>query len=230
MLWRGVSKSDSDQGRPNANCLFSRGIEFRMNPSKAWPKNAVGVASTMLFVSALAFSQADHSAAAKAKPASNPAQSKVGSKATSSSTAHPSSKAHSTKSRTTATRSTSRKGKRSSKTSWRHSQQKVDAARARQIQEALIRQHYLSGNATGKWDVATEDALRKYQGDNGWQNKTVPDSRALIKLGLGPSHDHLLNPESAMTTAPDAPRTSSAPGMPPTHEADPARSSNQPQP
>ena len=34
--------------------------------------------------------------------------------------------------------------------------------------------------------------------DQGWQSKTVPDSRALIRLGLGPNHDHLLNPESAM--------------------------------
>jgi len=46
------------------------------------------------------------------------------------------------------------------------------------------------------------------QGDNGWQNKTVPDSRALIKLGLGPNQDHLLNPESAMTSAPEAVRES----------------------
>ena len=28
------------------------------------------------------------------------------------------------------------------------------------------------------------------------------DRRALIKLGLGPDHEHLLNPESAMTTTP----------------------------
>ena len=45
--------------------------------------------------------------------------------------------------------------------------------------------------------------MRRYQADHGWQSKTVPDSRASIKLGLGPSHDHLLNPESAMTTAPE---------------------------
>jgi cobalamin biosynthesis protein CobT len=180
-----------------------------MNPSKVWSRNAAGVAVTMLLASTLAFSQADHTPPAKAKPAPKAAQSKAGSKTTSSS-AHPSSKAHGTKARTTSTRSTSRKGKRSSKTSWRHSQQKVDAARAREIQEALIREHYLSGSATGKWDTATEDALRKYQGDHGWQNKTVPDSRALIKLGLGPSHDHLLNPESAMTTVPEAPRADAA--------------------
>jgi hypothetical protein len=81
-------------------------------------------------------------------------------------------------------------------------QQKIDSARAQEIQEALIREHYLTGEATGKWTQASEDAMRRYQADHGWQTKTVPDSRALIDLGLGPSHDHLLNPESAMTTGP----------------------------
>jgi hypothetical protein len=85
-------------------------------------------------------------------------------------------------------------------------QQKIDTDRTRQIQEALIREHYLSGEPSGKWDAGTEEALRKLQSDNGWQNKTVPDSRALIKLGLGPNQDHLLNPESAMTAAPEAAR------------------------
>jgi hypothetical protein len=46
--------------------------------------------------------------------------------------------------------------------------------------------------------------MQRYQADQGWQAKTTPDSRALIKLGLGPSHDHLLNPENAMTAAPAA--------------------------
>jgi hypothetical protein len=90
-------------------------------------------------------------------------------------------------------------------------QQKIDAERATAIQEALIREHYLSGEARGTWNQASEDAMRKYQADNGWQSKTVPDSRALIKLGLGPSKDHLLNPESAMTTVPDPPRVQSLP-------------------
>jgi hypothetical protein len=35
------------------------------------------------------------------------------------------------------------------------------------------------------------------QSDNGWQTKVVPDSRALIKLGLGPKHANLTNPEAA---------------------------------
>jgi hypothetical protein len=112
-----------------------------------------------------------------------------------------------------------------SKTSARHKskrrtvrgQQKIDPERAHEIQEALIREHYLTGKPAGTWNQASEDAMRKYQADHGWQSKTVPDSRALISLGLGPSHDHLLNPESAMTTGPDLPhgtasRSHGAPG------------------
>ena len=83
-------------------------------------------------------------------------------------------------------------------------QQKMDAQRIQSIQEALVREHYMQ-KPTGKWDATTQAALQKYQADNGWQSKVVPDSRALIKLGLGPDNDHLLNPESAMTsTAPVA--------------------------
>jgi hypothetical protein len=95
-------------------------------------------------------------------------------------------------------------------------QQKIDPERAQAIQEALIREHYLSGEAAGSWNQASEDAMRKYQADHGWQSKTVPDSRALISLGLGPSNDHLLNPESAMTTGPDALHTASARSTSPT--------------
>jgi hypothetical protein len=87
-------------------------------------------------------------------------------------------------------------------------QQKIDAARATEIQEALIREHYLDGAATGVWDARSQAAMVKFQSDNGWQSKVVPDSRALIKLGLGPDHEHLLNPESAMTSQPQQPRVS----------------------
>jgi hypothetical protein len=85
------------------------------------------------------------------------------------------------------------------------------------IQQALIREHYMTGTPTGTWNQASEEAMRRYQADHGWQSKTVPDSRALIKLGLGPSKDGLLNPESAMTTAPDAPK--SEPVLPTSHSA-----------
>ena len=98
-------------------------------------------------------------------------------------------------------------------------QQKIDGERAQAIQEALIREHYLSGTASGTWNQASEDAMRRYQAEHGWQSKTVPDSRALISLGLGPSHDHLLNPDSAMTTGPSAPRAASL--TPASHSAEP---------
>jgi hypothetical protein len=84
-------------------------------------------------------------------------------------------------------------------------QQAIDNERARDIQEALVREHYLKGQPSGTWDSATQDAMRRYQADQGWQNKTVPDSRALIRLGLGPDHEHLLNPETAMTSTPPLP-------------------------
>lgn len=104
-------------------------------------------------------------------------------------------------------------GKRSSKrkSARARGQQKIDGERAHAIQEALIREHYLSGEASGTWNQASEEAMRRYQADHGWQSKTVPDSRALISLGLGPSKDHLLNPDSAMTTVPDAPKSQPMP-------------------
>lgn len=96
----------------------------------------------------------------------------------------------------------SRKGLRSSKARTYRGQQRIDSERAQAIQQALIREHYLDGQPSGTWDSATEQALMKYQAAHGWQTKVVPDARALIKLGLGPNHQHLLNPETAMTTSP----------------------------
>jgi len=103
-------------------------------------------------------------------------------------------------------------------------QQKIEPERAQAIQEALIREHYLSGEAAGTWNQSSEEAMRRYQADHGWQSKTVPDSRALISLGLGPSHDHLLNPESAMTTGPFPTRSASL--TPASHSADPGTRMN----
>lgn len=86
------------------------------------------------------------------------------------------------------------KHRRSRKGAWkRHGQQKIDAARATEIQQALIRQKYLDGQPSGNWDSRTEAAMARYQADNGWQSKVTPDSRALIKLGLGPKHESDLN-------------------------------------
>lgn len=123
------------------------------------------------------------------------------------------------------THSTSSKKRSRKKSSRVRGQQKIDSARAQEIQQALIREHYLTGEASGTWNQASEDAMRKYQADHGWQSKQVPDSRALISLGLGPSKDHLLNPESAMTTAPERPKSES---VPTTSRTAPATSTSMP--
>lgn len=79
--------------------------------------------------------------------------------------------------------------RRSRKSSWkRHGQQNIDTTRVREIQQALIREKYMNGEPSGKWDAPTQAAMARYQTDNGWQSKVTPDSRALIKLGLGPNH------------------------------------------
>ncbi len=67
------------------------------------------------------------------------------------------------------------------------SQRAIDDNRAMEIQTALIHVGYLSGQASGHWDDSTEAAMQKFQADNGWQTKLMPDSRAIIKLGLGPN-------------------------------------------
>ncbi len=74
----------------------------------------------------------------------------------------------------------------------------MSSERATQIQTALIQRGYVSGEPTGAWDSSSFAAMQKFQSDNGWQTKLVPDSRALIKLGLGPS------------TAPSAPAVTAA--------------------
>jgi hypothetical protein len=63
----------------------------------------------------------------------------------------------------------------------------ISSERATEIQTALIKQGYLSGEPTGTWDSQTSAAMAKLQGDNGWQTRITPDARGLIKLGLGPS-------------------------------------------
>jgi hypothetical protein len=68
-------------------------------------------------------------------------------------------------------------------------QRGIEPERATEIQNALIREHYLTAPASGQWDATTETAMQKYQADHGWQTKLTPDSRALIKLGLGPQTD-----------------------------------------
>lgn len=65
-------------------------------------------------------------------------------------------------------------------------QRSIEDSRASEIQNALAGAGYLPGQPSGHWDAATESAMQHYQADNGWQTRLMPDSRAIIKLGLGP--------------------------------------------
>lgn len=88
-------------------------------------------------------------------------------------------------------------------------QQAIDSERVTEIQQALIRVHYLSSEANGQWNESTQAAMRKYQADQGWQTKLLPDARALKKLGLGPDYSNAINAKNS--TFADPPPVSTIP-------------------
>ncbi len=129
----------------------------------------------------------------------------AGTKSKHSSSSHSSSSHHSSTYHKTSAHSSSKyhhstKKRRVSARS--HGQRTIGEERTREIQEALIREHYLSGDPSGVWDAQSKEAMTRYQEANGWQTKVTPDSRALIKLGLGPDHKNLLNPDTADIASP----------------------------
>ncbi|MGD0682545.1 MAG: peptidoglycan-binding domain-containing protein [Terracidiphilus sp.] len=81
-------------------------------------------------------------------------------------------------------------------------QQAMEPSRITEIQQALIREHYLSGEANGQWDERTKAAMQKYQADQGWQTKLMPDARAIKKLGLGPDYSNAINAKNATFAEP----------------------------
>jgi hypothetical protein len=56
--------------------------------------------------------------------------------------------------------------------------------------------------------------MQKFQADQGWQTKLMPDSRALMKLGLGPDYSSAINARNSSFAAPPTPGTT-----PPTQSA-----------
>jgi len=78
----------------------------------------------------------------------------------------------------------------------------MEPGRITEIQQALIREHYLSGEANGQWDERTKAAMQKYQADQGWQTKLMPDARAIKKLGLGPDYSNAINAKNATFAEP----------------------------
>ena len=64
--------------------------------------------------------------------------------------------------------------------------------RVQEIQQALIRDGYLQGDASGEWDATTRQAMLRYQTMHGFPPTGLPEAKSLMKLGLGP---HPLSPE-----------------------------------
>ncbi|MGH9470293.1 MAG: peptidoglycan-binding domain-containing protein [Terriglobia bacterium] len=62
----------------------------------------------------------------------------------------------------------------------------IPAARATEIQHALIQAGDLQGQPTGRWDTETRDAMKRYQQANGFATTGLPDAKSLMKMGLGP--------------------------------------------
>ncbi|MEO6924946.1 MAG: peptidoglycan-binding domain-containing protein [Bryocella sp.] len=109
-------------------------------------------------------------------------------------------KAHTTAHTTTVAshhRSTASHGHKTKTAGVPHPAVAMATERATAIQQALIRTGYMSGEPSGVWDAQSAAAMQKMQGANGWQTKITPDSRALIKLGLGPQTDTASNGETS---------------------------------
>ena len=65
--------------------------------------------------------------------------------------------------------------------------------RLREVQQALIDRGYLKAEATGQWNAASIDALKKFELDQRVKVDGKIDSKMLIALGLGPKYDSNLS-------------------------------------
>jgi hypothetical protein len=170
----------------NYNVAFAQVFIYRLIGSRMRIHN-LSIAATFLTLSLMAVAA---SATTTTKHTTNKHTASL------SSTHHPS---------THTTASSKHSSKHSSKqtvTAHARGQRTIGEERTREIQSALIREHYLTGEPSGVWDAQSKDAMVRYQEANGWQSKVTPDSRALIKLGLGPDHKDLLNPDTAVVASP----------------------------
>lgn len=107
----------------------------------------------------------------------------------------------------------SRRGKKAPvrRTTWRNRQLSPTPERYKEIQEALSAKGYLpAGQANGKWDDASAEALKKFQADQNLNGTGKINSLSLIALGLGPKRETAANSKPAPAT-PAAPSTPSAP-------------------
>ncbi|HEV3482505.1 MAG TPA: peptidoglycan-binding domain-containing protein, partial [Candidatus Acidoferrales bacterium] len=72
------------------------------------------------------------------------------------------------------------------------------AGRTEEIQSALERGGFYSGNPNGRWDGGTHEALRRFQTANGLPPTGKLDALSLQKLGLGSDVAGLSAPRAVM--------------------------------
>jgi Putative peptidoglycan binding domain len=73
---------------------------------------------------------------------------------------------------------------------WRNRQLSPSPDRYREIQGALAAKGFLTQEqATGAWNQASSDALKKFQADQNLESSGKINSLSLIALGLGPRRD-----------------------------------------
>ena len=85
--------------------------------------------------------------------------------------------------------------------------------RIEEIQTALARDGYYHGDATGKWDPATVDAMKRFQQDNGLNPTGKLDATSLQKLGLGSDVAGLGAPRPAAPPADPVPQDKKPPSF-----------------
>ncbi|HEV2615875.1 MAG TPA: peptidoglycan-binding domain-containing protein [Candidatus Acidoferrales bacterium] len=83
------------------------------------------------------------------------------------------------------------------------------ADRTEEIQSALVRGGFYSGNPNGRWDSGTQEALRRFQTANGLPPTGKLDALSLQKLGLGSDVAGLSAPRPVMSGTPSASPSSS---------------------
>ncbi|MGH9731425.1 MAG: peptidoglycan-binding domain-containing protein [Candidatus Acidiferrales bacterium] len=90
------------------------------------------------------------------------------------------------------------------------------ADRTEEIQSALVRGGFYSGNPSGRWDSGTQEALRRFQTANGLPPTGKLDALSLQKLGLGSDVAGLSAPRAVTSGTPSASQPSSQPSSSPT--------------
>ncbi len=92
----------------------------------------------------------------------------------------------------TTTRSASSRGKKTpaKRVTWRNRQMTPSTDRYREIQGALASKGFLNPeDATGNWNQASSDALKKFQAEQNLESSGKINSLSLIALGLGPKRE-----------------------------------------